>query len=270
MQAFLTLTALCAVATATAAQAASGASAAETLPPLGSVIYVLPAGPNGYLQALRHCDFVASFMPYDSGNEDFAFTLVAALDGAPLPAASIRSTNYPDHYLTLASRASGRAGIAAQPDASTASFDLVPSADGSNVTLKTRATAPGVKGTMLAIGTAASGPCNKGSRQPDAVFAAAGPHAFVLATKAPTPGPSPSPAPVPPPVPAAVAVDASAVDHTINEAVLVSFSAQPPRKDPSARARAPKLTSSTHTHTHPCASHKPAPQTGLPYGPRLW
>jgi hypothetical protein len=172
------------------------------------------------LQALRHCDFVASFMPYESNNQDFAFTLVAALDGAPLPAASIRSTNYPDHYLTLANRTSGRAGIAAHPDASTASFDLLPSADGSNVTLKTRATAPGVKGTMLAIGKAASGPCNKGARQPDAVLAAAGPHAFVLAAKAPTPGPSPSPAPVPPPVPAAVAVDASVVDHAINEAVL--------------------------------------------------
>jgi hypothetical protein len=166
-------------------------------------------------------------MPYDNGNLDFAFTLVAALDGAPLPAASFRSTNYPDHYLTQVADhpPAGRVGIAAHPDAATASFDIVPSADGGNVTLATRSAAPALKGALLAIGDAASGPCNtQRGREPDAVLAApggaGGKHAFVLSTAAPKPGPSPSPAPAPPPVPAAVAVDASAVDHAIAEAVL--------------------------------------------------
>jgi hypothetical protein len=165
-------------------------------------------------------------MPYDAGNSDFSFTLVAALDGSPLPSMSFRSTNYPDHYLTHVADhpPSGRVGIAATPDAATASYTITPSSDGSNVTIATRSAAPALKGSLLTTGSAASGPCNTDPRRaPDAVLAPRGARAtqsFVLSTKAPSPGPSPSPAPAPPPVPAAVSIEASVVDHTIAEAVL--------------------------------------------------
>ena len=64
------------------------------LPPLGTVVSVsLAADPSAV--ALRHCSFSASFMPAELGDDDFRFTLVAALNGAPLPAVSLRSTNFP-------------------------------------------------------------------------------------------------------------------------------------------------------------------------------
>ena len=198
---------------------------AAAIPPLNSSIWLLPAGPNGFLQALRHCDFACSFMPYEAGNNDFSFKLVAALDGSP-SSFSLQSVNYPDHYVTYTSDHPplNRVGIAAKPDPSTASFLLTPSSDGSNLTLATRSAVPALRGALLTAARTASGPCNQDpGRTPDAVLEAPGARAkqaFVLSTTAPSPGPSPSPAPAPPPVPAAVAVDATSVDHLINEAVL--------------------------------------------------
>lgn len=199
---------------------------AAAVPPLGTTVWVTLTAPNRFQQALRHCDFACSFMTYDAGNADFEFKLVSALDGTPLPAVSLQSINYPTYYVTHVADhpPAARIGIAAAPDATTASFTITASSDGSNVTIATHSAVPALKGALLTVGDAASGPCNTDpKRAPDAVLAAPharGAQAFVLSTKAPSPGPSPSPAPAPPPVPAAVAVDASAVDHTIAEAVL--------------------------------------------------
>ena len=202
-------------------------SATFALPPINSVVWILPAGRNEYTQSIRHCDFACSFMPYDEGNDDFAFTLVAALDGSAFPGSgSFRSVNFIDRYLTYVSDhpPANRVGIAANPDAATASFDFNPSSDLSNVTISTHSAVAALKGTFLTIGTAASGPCNNNGHEPDAVFAPrivdSPRQAFVLSTKAPSPGPSPSPPPPPPPVAAVVNVDASTVDHLINEAIL--------------------------------------------------
>jgi hypothetical protein len=201
------------------------ALASAALPPLNSIVFVEPAK-NALTQSIRHCDFACSFMPYDSGNRDFAFTLVAALDGSQFPeSASLQSTNYPDHYLTYVSDhpPAGRVGIAANPDAATASFDFA-SADGGNFSIATHSKVPALKNAFLTIGADASGPCNSGKNEPDAVFLplmnGSPRQAFIVTATTPTPGPSPSPAPVPSPVPAAIAIDAFAVDHTIADAIL--------------------------------------------------
>ena len=66
------------------------ASASASIPPLNSRVFLVPAG-NHSNKALLHCEYAASFMPLKDTDENFAFTLVAALDGAQLPAASLRS-----------------------------------------------------------------------------------------------------------------------------------------------------------------------------------
>ena len=205
----------------------SQAFALAALPPLNTPVFILPAGRNPNLQALRHCNYAASFDPYEGGSDDFSFTLVAALDHAPLPAASFRSVNFPTMYLTHSTvhPPAGRVGITVQPNVDTASFDLTPSPDGSSFIITTRSADPALHGRRLTVSANASGPCNTNARQkPDAVLSPPAGGAlsqdFVITGVTPSPGPSPSPAPAPPPVPATIAVDASSIDHAVAEAVL--------------------------------------------------
>ena len=64
-----------------------------------------------------------------SGNEDFLFNLVPALDGQAI-AFSLQSVNFPDHFLAVSpgsgARESLRLGIVVTPEASNASWIAVP------------------------------------------------------------------------------------------------------------------------------------------------
>lgn len=214
------------LAAALSATAAALFNATAALPPLNSIVFITPSGKNTRDQSLRHCSFSASFDPYDGGNDDFAFTLIDALNGAP-NAVSFRSVNYPAQYLSL--KADGlpsgfRIGIVATPDVSTASWTATSTgkADG-GMTLTTLSTTPGLSGRMLTISTNSSGPCNLSPQKPDAVLSPpkagqdAASQSFLIGAR-PSPGPSPSPPPPPPMVPATISVDATSVDHVLNPA----------------------------------------------------
>lgn len=196
------------------------ALAAPALPPLGTIITIAPAT-NPNTVALRHCDYDGAFMPVEPTNDDFLFTIVPALSGAPLPAVSFRSTNFPAQHLTLKHAAppvGSRIGIAAvaPADAAEASWTVTTTGapDGS-VTLAPLA--PALVGSRLTFAATNSGPCNAARPSGDATLAAAGdaPRQALLLGKAPTPGPTPSPAPAPSPIPVALTVDARAIDHVI-------------------------------------------------------
>ena len=203
------------------------APALAALPPLGSSIYLVPST-NPLNHALRHCDYIASFDEPEQGNNDFRFTLVAALNGAPAPAYSLQSVNFPEQHLTYKPTgvpAGSRVGIAAAgADPATASWALAPTGAASGaVTLTTLSQLPSLAGLRLTQATNASGPCNAGRNHDarlEAAVAGSPAQAFVLQTTQPSPGPSPSPAPVPPPVPAQVSIDASAPVAQINPALL--------------------------------------------------
>lgn len=194
------------------------------LPPLGSEVFIVPAK-NALNQALRHCNYVASFDGVEAGSDDFRFTLIAALNGAP--GVSFRSVNFPAQYLTYKNTGlpvGSRVGIAASADVATASWTVTPtgSADGA-VMLTTQSTLPGLVGRRLTLANNASGPCNNGRNHDARLEAAQGgsssAQSFIVQTQQPTPGPSPSPAPAPVPVPATITIDATTSDHTIPAAI---------------------------------------------------
>ena len=62
-------------------------------PPVNSYVSFWPVKSPG--SALRHCDFVTSTCPLESGNDDFVFKIVPALNKAAAPYYSLQSTNYP-------------------------------------------------------------------------------------------------------------------------------------------------------------------------------
>jgi len=68
------------------------------LPPLHSLISFEPITSPG--TTLRHCDYVTSTCPPETGNEDFIFLLVPALNKAPSPFFSVQSTNHPGTKLS--------------------------------------------------------------------------------------------------------------------------------------------------------------------------
>jgi hypothetical protein len=242
--------------------AAPALAGALALPPLGTAVYVVPSV-NPLNQALRHCNYVASFDGIEAGSDDFRFTLVAALNGAPAPAFSLRSVNFPEQHLTYKSSglpAGSRVGIeAVGADVATASWALAAAAGAADgaVTLTSLSQRPALAGARLTRATNASGPCNAG-RNHDARLEAAGAggaaaQAFVLQTHQPSPGPSPSPAPAPAPVPAQVAIDASASKAQVNPAVLGCH------MDPGSPARGPQRVARQPSHAHPPLPPPPTP-----------
>ena len=62
-------------------------------PPVNSYASFWPVKSPG--SALRHCDYVTSTCPLESGNDDFIFKIVPALNKAAAPYYSLQSTNYP-------------------------------------------------------------------------------------------------------------------------------------------------------------------------------
>ena len=161
------------------------------LPPLGTVVYISPST-SKLDQAIRHCNYFASFDPFEGGNDDFSFRLVAALNGAPAPAYSFQSVNFPTMYVSY--KATGlpsgmRVGIEESPDKNTASWAVAPT--GASYTLTTLSQVPSLAGKVLSVAGTHSGPCNNEREKPDAVLltAASGSPSQAFAIGAP-----PSPA----------------------------------------------------------------------------
>jgi len=164
-----------------AAQDAFCASPAPAPPPalpaLGSVVSLTPAGLPGY--SFRHCDAQGFVTPNEAGNADHLFTLVAALSGAPFPAAvSFRSVNFPAWYLSRVTGAElGRLGIAQAPAAADASWAVAAAAGGAGLTL---ALAGGAG--FAAVGGHCTGSCARNYLPPAAsVLLAAQPDAWLIA-----------------------------------------------------------------------------------------
>ena len=79
---------------------------------------------------IRHCDYQAFATENESGDDDFNFVIIPALNGAGSSAVSLQSVNFPTMYLTSAISASGgsepgRLGLAvATSDLDAASFQM--------------------------------------------------------------------------------------------------------------------------------------------------
>eukprot|EP00047_Mylnosiga_fluctuans_P024921 m.176110 g.176110 ORF g.176110 m.176110 type:complete len:817 (+) comp9956_c0_seq3:6-2456(+) len=96
---------------------------ARAAAPLGPVAgYIFPL--SNLQLGLRHCNYVCSATPKEPGVQDFGWVIVPALSGAPDPAVSFQSVNYPTYYLTIADQATGAVGIAENPDKYDASWTL--------------------------------------------------------------------------------------------------------------------------------------------------
>ena len=102
---------------------------------MGSYVGLEPIDAVG--MGLRHCDYVASVCPSESGNDDFRFKIVKALNGDAAPAFSLQSANFPDQYLSpVAGDANGAIGINAGPPAADATWRFIPGlADPTNYSL---------------------------------------------------------------------------------------------------------------------------------------
>ena len=194
------------------------------LPPLGTIVFISPST-SKLDQAIRHCNYFASFDPYEGGNDDFSFRLVAALNNAPAPSYSFQSVNFPSMYLSFKPTGlpSGmRVGIEESPDKNTASWTVAPTG-ASYFSLTTLSQVPSLAGKVLSVAGTHSGPCNNEREKPDAVLltAASGSPSQAFAIGAPpSPAPSPPPPPPPPVMPATVSIDASKVDHALNPRLI--------------------------------------------------
>ena len=151
------------------------------LPALGSVVTLAPAGLPGY--SFRHCDAQGFVTPDELGNADHLFTLVAALSGAPFPAAvSFRSVNFPAWYVSrVAGAEPGRLGIAQAPAAADASWAVAAAAGGAGFTLALAGAG------FAAVGGNCTGSCARNYAPPAAsVYLAAQPTPWRVAAP---PGP---------------------------------------------------------------------------------
>jgi hypothetical protein len=180
-------------------------------PPLGPLAQFQPlADPT---LGFRHCSFQGSFCPDEPDNEDFQFSLVAGLSGAP-NTYSIQSVNFPDHYVGLFNKTSGLCGVLTVGDAGGADdltwqlmAPLVPPPGGMTgvVSLISLTTVPAWAGKYLTLAKTNTAICHYGAPAGDAVLAppSGAASTFHLGPAGPKP-------------PAAITVDGAAV---VNAAV---------------------------------------------------
>jgi hypothetical protein len=135
------------------------------------------------------------------------FKVVPARNGAPLPALSFQSSNFPDMYLSPTGQGAAL-GIVAGGNKDDASWTWAAGlSDPSATSLVSLSTNPSFAGKYVTFATTNTAPCNYVAPDGDAVLSAgADAAASTLNVVVPPP---------PPPAPAVVGVDASAVDHVI-------------------------------------------------------
>ena len=158
----LSLLALCAASTAAAAAAAP--------PPFNSVVSLISYA-NPAL-AFRHCNYVASFHAADpSTPDDFNFKVIPARNGAPLPAVSLQSVNFPSMF--IAPTGKGLAlGIVDNADADDSSWAVRAGlAGGANASsLASLSKNAAFAGLYLTYGATLSAPCRYAAPNFDAVL----------------------------------------------------------------------------------------------------
>jgi hypothetical protein len=189
------------------------AALAAPPPALNSVVSITSfADPS---LSFRHCNYVASFHVADpSEPDDFQFKVVPARSGAPLPAISLQSINFPSMF--IAPTGKGNAiGIVENADTDDASWNVVaglagPANTSSIVSLSKNAAFAGL---FITYGTTRNAPCAYSAPNFDAVLdagtVAAASTVYLMA-----------PPPPPPPPPTLVTIDASAIDHVLPDRFL--------------------------------------------------
>ena len=136
------------------------AGADLALPPLGTVVNLIPASQPTL--SFRHCDAQGFATPSD-GNDDHSFTIVAALNGAP-GSVSFRSVNYPAWYVApVATAEPGRLGIVQAPAAADASW-VIAAAAGSPGAFTLTLVGRG----QVALGANLTGSCSPNYQPPSA------------------------------------------------------------------------------------------------------
>lgn len=88
-------------------------SSVEGVPPLNTTVNLVPVIQPGL--SFRHCDAQGFITPTDA-NPDHDFVLVAALNGAPAPAISFQSVNFPTWFIApIVGAEPGRVGLVQAP-----------------------------------------------------------------------------------------------------------------------------------------------------------
>ena len=249
------------------------------LPPVGSYVGLEPIDAVG--MGLRHCDYVSSVCPSESGNDDFRFKIVKALNGEcmcggvmsdatemplpplamlspqftfsrsqiplgdPAPAFSLQSANFPDQYLSpVAGNANGAIGINAGPPAADATWRFIPGlADPTNYSLAS----VGKAGRYVGRVKANNAPCHYSAPSGDVVLtdgSDAVAATFIVG------------APPPPPLPPTtinVTASAAASTHRVNPYFIgchtdpvSSMERRSRRLGPSPPSRPPRLCPARH------------------------
>lgn len=147
--------------------------------PTGPVAAIAPLAATNL--GLRHCQYVASVTQLSAGPGgpgDFAFTAVAALNGAT-SARSLQSVDYPTYYLTIVNATTGAVGIAAGADANDASWDFAsplappPAGVTDAYTLQSMSKNAAWTGAILTFATTNNAPCQYAAPCGDVVLSKA-------------------------------------------------------------------------------------------------
>jgi hypothetical protein len=182
---------------------------AKDLPPIGSRVSLTPLSNTAL--GVRHCDYVCSASPTETGNDDFHFDIIAPLNGANPTAGymSLRSVNFPDHLLSPDNQ--GKVGVNTNPNSDDATWQVIPGiSDSTNWTFVSQSKS--FSNYVLSLGRTRTNPCNDG---PDIIIAKTGDgnvdtQTFIV-------GAPPLP---PPPPPTIVTIDASQITSLLSRNIL--------------------------------------------------
>ena len=190
-----------------------GVTAAAAPPALNSVVSLVSyANPS---LSFRHCDYVASFHVADPTEpDDFNFKVIAARNGAALPAISLQSINYPTMYVSPTGKGLAL-GIVENADADDSSWSVVSGLAGpmNASSMLSLSKNPVFAGKYLTYGSTINAPCAYAAPNFDAVLDAG------TVASASTVYLSVPPPPPPPPA-TTVMIDAGTVDHILPDRFL--------------------------------------------------
>ena len=188
----------------------AAASVVAAYPPTGSRVSIIPVSNTGL--GVRHCDYVCAASPMDPSSDDFHFDVVAPANGnGAAGMVSLRSANFPDHFLSPIQGKGASVGVNTNPNADDATWQFTPGlTDATNWTLVSQSKSFG--GAVLSLARTNTGPCHDG---PDVVLAQ--PRSGSVDTQTFIFG---APPPPPPPPPTTVTVAAGAITSTLSNTIL--------------------------------------------------
>jgi alpha-L-arabinofuranosidase len=186
----------------------SAVGAFASYPPIGTRVSITPL--SNLALGVRHCDYVCSASPAESGNDDFHFDVAAPSNGdSSQGMVSLRSANFPDHLLSPDSQ--GFVGVNTNPNADDATWQLVPGlTDPTNWTLISQSKK--FSGYVMSLGRTSTNPCHDGN---DIIIAQSG--SGNVDTQTWVVG---APPPPPPPPPTSVTVSAGTITSILSSNIL--------------------------------------------------